>query len=132
MSAQVKKVLAPLKPVCNVVKSNSTLLTTVLFLVITLHMLPLDLVTSSNIRNTAVSKVNSLVKSAVGRVLVFLLFVCLYVNADVENMVLLLYVFLKTIYISYTVLAELKAYEMRFMNTFHSLTVMKSFFKNYI
>ena len=92
MSAQVKKVLSPLKPVCNVVKSNSNLLTTVLFLVITLHMLPLDLVTSSNIRNTAVSKVNSLVKSAVGRVLVFLLFVCLYVNADVENMVLLLYV----------------------------------------
>ena len=91
MSSQVKKVLAPLKPVCNVVKSNSTLLTTVLFCVIALHMLPLDLVTSSSVRDNVIGKVNSLVKSTVGRVLVFLLFVCLYVNADVENMVLLLY-----------------------------------------
>ena len=92
MSAQVKKVLSPLKPVCNVVKSNSTLITTLLFLVIAFHMIPLDLVTSSNVQSNVMSKVNRFVKSAVGRVLVFLLFVCLYVNVDVENMVLLLYV----------------------------------------
>uniref|UniRef100_A0A6C0C6L9 Uncharacterized protein n=1 Tax=viral metagenome TaxID=1070528 RepID=A0A6C0C6L9_9ZZZZ len=91
MSTQVKKVLAPLKPVCNVVKKNSVVLTTLLFLVIAFQMLPLDLLTSSSVRDNVMEKVNSLVNSAVGRVLVFLLFVCLYVNADVENMLLLLY-----------------------------------------
>ena len=92
MSAQVKRVLSPLKPLCNVVKKNNNLLTTLLFLVIALHMLPLDLLMSSSIRDKALSTVNKGVKSAVGRVFVFLIFICLYVNADVENMVLLLYV----------------------------------------
>jgi succinate dehydrogenase/fumarate reductase cytochrome b subunit len=92
MSAQVKKVLAPLKPVCSVVKSNSGLLTTVLFLVIAFSMLPLNLVLKSNVQKQVMTRVNSVLTSSLGQVFLFLLFVCLYMNADVENMVLLLYV----------------------------------------
>ena len=92
MSAQVKKVLSPLRPVCNVVQSNSGLLTTVLFLVIAFSMLPLNLVLKSNVQKQVMSRVNTALTSSVGQVFLFLLFVCLYMNADVENMVLLLYV----------------------------------------
>mgnify|MGYP001274581904 CR=1 FL=1 len=92
MSAQVKKVLAPLKPVCSVVKKNSALLTTLLFCVIAFSMLPLNLVMKSNVQKRVMNKLNMVLTSSVGQVFLFLLFVCLYVNADVENMVLLLYV----------------------------------------
>ena len=92
MSGEIKKALAPLKPLCSVVKSNSALLTTLLFCVIALQLTPLDLFTTSNIKQRILTKVNNGVRSDVGRVLIFLLFLCLYVNSDVENMVLLLYV----------------------------------------
>ena len=92
MSAQVKKVLAPLKPVCSVVKKNSALLTTLLFCVIAFSMLPLNLVMKSDVQKTVMDKVNMVLTTSVGQVFLFLLFVCLYMNADVENMVLLLYV----------------------------------------
>jgi len=93
MSSAVKTVLSPLKPVCAVVKSNSGLLTTLLFSVIVFSMLPLNLVYKSNIQKTVMDQVNSGLTSSVGQLAVFLLFVCLYMNGDVENMVLLLYVF---------------------------------------
>ena len=92
MSAQIKKVLVPLKPVCSIVKSNSVLLTTLLFVIIAFSMLPLKLVMSSNIQKRVMDEVNMVLTSSVGQVFLFLLFVCLYMNADVENMVLLLYV----------------------------------------
>ena len=92
MSAQVKNLLSPLKPVCNVVKSNSGLLTAVLFVVIAFSMLPLHLVWKSNVQKNAMGKVNSVLTSSLGQLFLFLLFVCLYMNGDVENMVLLLYV----------------------------------------
>ena len=92
MSGQVKKVLAPLKPVCAVVKKNSALLTTLLFCVIAFSMLPLNLVMRSNIQKQVMDKVNGALTSSIGQVVLFLFFVCLYMNADVENMVLLLYV----------------------------------------
>ena len=92
MSAQVKKVLAPLKPVASVVKSNSALLTTLLFCVIAFSMLPLNLLMKSTVQKRVMDKVNMVLTTSVGQVFLFLLFVCLYMNADVENMVLLLYV----------------------------------------
>ena len=92
MSAQVKNLLSPLKPVCNVVKSNSGLLTAVLFVVIAFSMLPLHLVWKSNVQKNAMGTVNSVLTSSLGQLFIFLLFVCLYMNGDVENMVLLLYV----------------------------------------
>ena len=92
MSAQVKKLLSPLKPVCNVVKSNSHILTTILFSMIVITMIPFDLVSRSNIRNDIVGAIKKiLVLHPIGRIFMFLLFVCLYVNGDLENMVLLLY-----------------------------------------
>ena len=93
MSGQVKRLLSPLKPVCDVVKSYSGLLTTVLFCVIVFSMLPLHLVWKSNVQKNVIDKVNSFLTSSFGQLLVLLLFICLYVNNDVKNMVLLLYVF---------------------------------------
>ena len=92
MSAQVKKVLSPLKPVSNIVKSYSGVLTTLLFLVIAFSMLPLHLVWKSDIQKEVMDKVNTVLTSSFGQLFVFLLFICLYMNGDVENMVLLLYV----------------------------------------
>ena len=92
MSAEVKKVLAPLKPVCAVVKSQSALLTAVLFCIIAFSMLPLRLVFNTNIQEEVMHKVNEGLTSSLGQIFLFLLFVCLYMNGDVENMVLLLYV----------------------------------------
>jgi len=92
MSAQVKKVLSPLKPVCNIVKSYSGLLTTLLFLVIAFSMLPLNLVWKSDIQKEIRKKVTNVFTSSFGKLFIFLLFICLYMNGDVENMVLLLYV----------------------------------------
>jgi len=92
MFPQIKSVLSPLKPVCNVVKSNSGLLTTVLFVVIAFSMLPLNLVSQNNIQKKVMDQVNTALTSTIGQVALFMLFICLYVNGDVENMVLLLYV----------------------------------------
>lgn len=92
MSAEVKKVLAPLKPVCAVVKSQSALLTAVLFCIIAFSMLPLRLVFNTSIQEEVMHKVNEGLTSSLGQIFLFLLFVCLYMNGDVENMVLLLYV----------------------------------------
>ena len=92
MSAQVKKVLSPLKPVCNIVKSNSGLLTTLLFLMIAFTMIPLNLVWKTDIQKEIRTKVTDVFTSSFGQLFIFLLFICLYMNGDVENMILLLYV----------------------------------------
>ena len=93
MSSAVKTVLSPLKPLCNIVKQNSSLLTTLLFSVIVFSMLPLHLVYDSTIQQDVMDKVHGFLVTSFGQLLVFVLFICLYMNADVENMVLLLYVF---------------------------------------
>jgi L-asparagine transporter-like permease len=92
MSGQIKKILSPLQPVAKVVKSNSALITTLLFCVIAFSMLPINLVMRSNVQKQVMTRVHDTLTTSVGQVFLFLLFVCLYMNADVENMVLLLYV----------------------------------------
>ena len=92
MSAQIKKILSPLQPVAKVVKSNSALITTLLFCVIAFSMLPINLVMRSNVQKQVMTRVHDTLTTSAGQVFLFLLFVCLYMNADVENMVLLLYV----------------------------------------
>ena len=74
MSAQVKKLLSPLKSVCAVVKSNSALLTTLLFCVIAFSMLPLNLVMKSNVQKQVMTRVNSVLTTSVGQVLLFLFY----------------------------------------------------------
>jgi hypothetical protein len=92
MSAQVNKLLSPMKPVCNVVKTYSHILTTILFCVIVFTMIPFDLVVRSNIKNDTMRKLKSLLlMNPIGRIFMFLLFVCLYVNKDIMNMILYLY-----------------------------------------
>ena len=92
MSGQIKKILSPLQPVAKVVKSNSALITTLLFCVIAFSMLPINLVMRSNVQKQVMTRVHDTLTTSAGQVFLFLLFVCLYMNADVENMVLLLYV----------------------------------------
>ena len=77
MSSQVKKVLSPLKPVCNVVKSYSGLLTAVLFVVIAFSMLPLNLVWKSDVKKDVMDRVNKTLTSSLGQLFIFLLFVFL-------------------------------------------------------
>ena len=55
-------------------------------------MLPLRLVFNTSIQEEVMNKVNEGLTSSLGQIFLFLLFVCLYMNGDVENMVLLLYV----------------------------------------
>ena len=93
MSNGVKKLLGFTKPVCNIVKSYGGLLTTLLFLIIVFSMLPLHLVYESNVQSDVLGQVESMIKSSLGQLFTFILFVCLYVNGDIENMLLLLYVF---------------------------------------
>ena len=49
MSAQVNKILSKMKPVCNVVKSNSHILTTILFCILALAFFPIELLVRTNI-----------------------------------------------------------------------------------
>ena len=92
MSSEVKKLLSFTKPVCNVVKNYSGVFTTLLFCIIAFSMLPLDLITQSSIKRDIMLKVRSFIRTKFGNVLVFILFICFYVNNDIENMLLLLYV----------------------------------------
>ena len=92
MSAEVKRILNFARPVCNIVKSYSGFLTTALFCIIAFSMLPLHLIWKSKIQKEVMNKVNGVLTSSLGQLSIFVLFICLYMNGDVENMVLLLYV----------------------------------------
>jgi hypothetical protein len=92
MSSEVRKLLSFTKPVCNVVKNYSGVFTTILFCIIVFAMTPLDLITQSSIQRDIMVKVRSLLSTKLGHVFVFILFICFYVNNDIENMLLLLYV----------------------------------------
>ena len=82
MSAQIKKVLSPLQPVAKLVKSNSTLLTTILFCVIAFSMLPLQLLMKSNVQKQVMTRVHDVITTSIGQLLIFMLFVCLYMNIN--------------------------------------------------
>ena len=92
MSAQVNKILSKMKPVCNVVKSNSHILTTILFCILALAFFPIELLVRTNIKNDVMMRIKSfLLLNPIGRIFIFLLFVCLYANKDIMNMILLIY-----------------------------------------
>ena len=85
---QVKKVLTP---VCGVVGKNKKMLSLVLVVVILVSMLPIDRVLGTNLKANLVSIFKGQFAIIVS-VAVALLFLCLYLNNDVMNLVLLLYV----------------------------------------
>ena len=92
MSAQVNKVLASLKPVCNIVKSNSNVLSIVMFCILAIAFFPIELLVRSNFKNNMMGKLkNILLLNPISRIFIFLLFICLYMNGDLKNMILLLY-----------------------------------------
>ena len=84
---QVKKVLSP---VCGVVGKNKQMLSLGLVLFVVVMMLPLDQLLRTNMKANLVSnlKGNMGMLTSVASALLFL---CLYFNNDVLNLVLLLY-----------------------------------------
>ena len=85
--SQVKGVMSP---VCSMVQTNKKLLSMVLVLVVVATYLPVDEVLKTNVQ----SKVLSTLKIKMGtvvRVVLTLLFLCLFLNNDVMNLVLLLW-----------------------------------------
>ena len=85
---QVKKVLSP---VCGVVGKNKQMLSLVLVSIALVSMLPLDKLLGINLKSNLVSNLKGQM-AMVTSVVVALLFFCLYLNNDVMNLVLLLYV----------------------------------------
>ena len=85
--SQVKGVMSP---VCSMVQTNKELLSMVLVLVVVATYLPVDEVLKTNVQ----SKVLSTLKIKMGtvvRVVFTVLFLCLFLNNDVMNLVLLLW-----------------------------------------
>ena len=85
---QVKKVLSP---VCGLVGKNKQMLSLVLVGVVLVSMLPVDKLLGTNLKANLVSNLKGQMAMVVS-VVVALLFLCLYLNNDVMNLVLLLYV----------------------------------------
>ena len=85
---QVKKVLSP---VCGLVGTNKQMLSLVLVGVVLVSMLPVDKLLGTNLKANLVSNFKGQMAMVVS-VVVALLFLCLYLNNDVMNLVLLLYV----------------------------------------
>ena len=84
---QVKNLV---EPVCKLVQSNKSMLSNVLVVLVVVLMLPVDRLLRSNIKGNLVSNLKNNM-GLVTSVLSALLFICLYFNNDVLNLVLLLY-----------------------------------------
>ena len=84
---QVKNLV---EPVCKLVQSNKSKLSNVLVVLVVVLMLPVDRLLRSNIKGNLVSNLKNNM-GLVTSVLSALLFICLYFNNDVLNLVLLLY-----------------------------------------
>ena len=85
---QVKKVLTP---VCALVGKNKQMLSLVLVVAVLVSMLPVDKLLGTNLKANVVANFKGQIAMVVS-VAVALLFLCLYLNNDVMNLVLLLYV----------------------------------------
>lgn len=85
---QVKKLLSP---VCGLVSKNKQVLSLVFVSLVVAVMLPFDKLFGTNLKANLVSNIRGQAGMLVS-VLVALLFLCLYLNNDVLNLVLLLYV----------------------------------------
>ena len=85
--SQVKNLL---NPVCSAVNNNKKMLSIVLVLVVVVTYLPFDEVFKTNIQSKVLSnlKVNM---GTVVRLVLTVLFLCLFLNNDVLNLVLLLW-----------------------------------------
>ena len=85
---QVKKLLSP---VCGLVSKNKQVLSLVFVSLVVVVMLPFDKLFGTNLKANLISNIRGQAGMLVS-VLVALLFLCLYLNNDVLNLVLLLYV----------------------------------------
>ena len=85
---QVKKLLSP---VCGVVSKNKQMLSLVFVSLVVVVMLPIDRLLGTNLKANLVSVIRGQVGMLLS-ILVALLFLCLYLNNDVLNLVLLVYV----------------------------------------
>ena len=85
--SQVKSVM---NPVCSMVQSNKKLLSMVLVVVVVATYLPVDEVLKTNVQSRLLSNLRVNMGTVV-RVVMTVLFLCLFLNNDVMNLVLLLW-----------------------------------------
>ena len=77
-------------PVCKIVQSNKTMLTNVLVVLVVFLMTPVDKILRSNVKGNLVNNIKNNL-GMVSSIVSALLFLCLYFNNDILNLVLLLY-----------------------------------------
>ena len=85
--SQVKSVM---NPVCAMVQQNKKLLSVVLVVVVVATYLPVDEVLKTNVQSRLLSNLRVNMGTVV-RVVMTVLFLCLFLNNDVMNLVLLLW-----------------------------------------
>ena len=85
--SQVKSVM---NPVCAMIQSNKKVLSLVLVAVVVATYLPVDEVLKTNVQSKLLSNLRVNMGTVV-RVVLTVLFLCLYLNNDVLNLVLLLW-----------------------------------------
>ena len=85
--SQVKSVM---NPVCSMIQSNKKVLSLVLVTVVVATYLPVDEVLKTNVQSRLLSNLRVNMGTVV-RVVMTVLFLCLYLNNDVMNLVLLLW-----------------------------------------
>tara|TARA_B100000408_G_C10148948_1_gene161543 strand:+ start:132 stop:413 length:282 start_codon:yes stop_codon:yes gene_type:complete len=86
----MNQVKSMLNPVCSVIQSNKSLLSTFLVVVVAFAYFPFDELVGSNMQSSLLNnlKVNGGVAM---RVVMAVLVLCLYLNGDVMNLALLLW-----------------------------------------
>ena len=87
----MNQVKSMLNPVCSVIQSNKSMLSNVLIALVVISYLPIDELLRTNMKSTFLSnlRING---GLVLKVVVAVLVLCLYLNGDVMNLVLLLWV----------------------------------------
>jgi len=90
MNQVMSQVKGVMNPVCSVVQSNKKVLSLVLVAVVVATYLPVDEVLKTNVQSRLLSNLRVNMGTVV-RVVMTVLFLCLYLNNDVMNLVLLLW-----------------------------------------
>ena len=89
----MNKVITPLKnlmkPLCDMLQSNKTMIGLVLVLFVVVMMLPIDLVLKTNMKGNLVTNLKGILGVFLHLILVILV-LCFYFNNDVVNLVLTL------------------------------------------
>ena len=90
MNQVMSQVKGVMNPVCSMVQSNKKVLSLVLVAVVVATYLPVDEILKTNVQSRLLSNLRINMGTVV-RVVMTVLFLCLFLNNDVMNLVLLLW-----------------------------------------